>query len=178
MPKSFFFDESGVQNGPNVTRGYSPKGQKPLLVQSGSRFRTNMASAVGRSGTLRFMFYDKTMNSQRIIEFCRRLLRDLKKKVLVIMDNLKVHHSKIFKAWLAKHKQQIEVFYLPAYAPDLNPDEYFNNCFKTLMSNGIKPRNQKQLKSKARGVAFKIQRNPEKVAKLFDHKCIAYAAQS
>lgn len=48
------------------------------------------------------------------------------KMVCHTLDNLRAHHAKIFKAWLGKYEKEIEIFYLPSYSPELNPDEYLN----------------------------------------------------
>lgn len=40
-----------------------------------------------------------------------------------ILDNLRVHHRKPVKKWVAKYKNKIELFYLPSYSPELNPEE-------------------------------------------------------
>ncbi|AOE86167.1 transposase [Pseudomonas sp. TCU-HL1] len=45
------------------------------------------------------------------------------RKVFLILDNLRVHHSRKVSAWVAERKAHIELFFLPAYAPELNPDE-------------------------------------------------------
>jgi transposase len=55
-----------------------------------------------------------------------RLIYDVKKKVFLILDNLRVHHSKKVRAWLEKYKDRIEIFYLPPYSPEYNPDELLN----------------------------------------------------
>jgi transposase len=52
------------------------------------------------------------------------------RKIFLIVDNLKVHHGKLVTEWLSKHQNEIELFFLPAYYPDLNPDEYLNNIMK------------------------------------------------
>ena len=51
-----------------------------------------------------------------------RLVKDAKQKIFLIVDNLRVHHAKAVQDWLARHKDEIEIFYLPAYAPEHNPD--------------------------------------------------------
>lgn len=66
------------------------------------------------------------MNSDKLIDFMRRLVHDSTKKVFLILDNLRVHHSKKMQAWLEKHKDKIEVFYLSPYAHEYNPDELVN----------------------------------------------------
>ncbi|MDR1832394.1 MAG: transposase [Fusobacteriaceae bacterium] len=60
----------------------------------------------------------------------RRLVHDSKKKVFLILDNLRVHHSTKVPKWLEKLKAEIEVFYLPPYAPEYNPDELLNSDLK------------------------------------------------
>lgn len=67
------------------------------------------------------MIVDDAFNSDKLIEFLQALVKDADKKIFLILDNLRVHHSKPVKAWLAEHKEQIEVPYLPSYSPDLNP---------------------------------------------------------
>ncbi|KAF1017933.1 MAG: transposase [Burkholderia sp.] len=64
------------------------------------------------------------MNGDILLDFLKRLIKDMRgKKVFLILDNLKVHHAKPITAWLVKHFDGIEVFYLPSYSPALNPNE-------------------------------------------------------
>ncbi len=66
------------------------------------------------------------MNTDILIDFCKRLIKSSKRKVYLILDNLRVHHARLFKKWLKEHEEEIAVFYLPSYSPELNPDEYLN----------------------------------------------------
>ena len=169
-------DETGLQTGANVEKGYSLKGKTPVLRQSAKRERINMISSITNQGQVRFMFYRDNMNSKRLIEFMRRLTKDAERKVFLILDNLKVHHSKIVKAWLEKHKERIEVFYLPSYSPELNPDEYLNNSLKGRVHSGERAQTANQLESKARKHMRSLQNNRHKTKKFFKHPCAAYAA--
>ena len=109
-----------------------------------------MISAINNEGKVRFMFYKENMNSKRLITFMKRLIKDTGRKVYLILDNLKVHHSHVVSEWLEKHKDKIEVFYLPSYSPELNPDEYLNNSLKGRVHSGERAQNAIQLESKAR----------------------------
>ena len=60
--------------------------------------------------------------------------------MFLILDNLKVHHSNMVKDWLKEHEKQIEVFHLPAYSPELNPDEYLNCDLKVGVHPGVPAR--------------------------------------
>lgn len=85
--------------------------------------RVPLISTVTNRGTLRFMHFRGAMNSQLLIRFFNHLIRETDRKVFVIMDKLRVHHNKAVKAWVAEHADAIEMFYLPAYSPEHNPDE-------------------------------------------------------
>lgn len=85
-----------------------------------------MVSAINHQGLVRFMIYGCNMNARVIIKFMRRLTKDAGRKVFLILDNLRVYHAKLVKAWLERHQESIEFFYLPSYSPELNPDEYLN----------------------------------------------------
>jgi transposase len=169
-------DETGLQTGANVEKGYSLKGKTPVIRQTAKRERINMISSITNQGQVRFMFYRDNMNSKRLIEFLRRLTKDAGRKVFLILDNLKVHHSKIVKAWLEKHRAKIEVFYLPSYSPELNPDEYLNNSLKGRVHSGERAQNANQLESKARKHMRSLQNNRHKTKNFFKHPCAAYAA--
>ncbi|CBJ91276.1 transposase (fragment) [Xenorhabdus nematophila ATCC 19061] len=70
------------------------------------------------------------MTARRRLHFFQRLIKEADRKVCVILDNLRVQHARLVKKWLEKHKNRIEVFYLPAYSAELNPDEYLNGDLK------------------------------------------------
>jgi hypothetical protein len=52
--------------------------------------------------------------------------------------------------YLADHQDEIEVFYLPPYSSELNPDEYLNCDLKVGVHSGTPARSKEQLKQKAK----------------------------
>lgn len=83
------------------------------------------------------MLYKENMSSESLINFMKRLVKDAGRKIYLILDSLKVHHNYLVSGWLEKHKDRIEVFYLPSFSPELNPDEYLNNSLKGRVSAGL-----------------------------------------
>ena len=169
-------DETGCRSTDVNGRGYALKGQTPVLKHQARRESTNMISTVTNQGKIRFMFYDGKMNSHVLISFLKRLIKDTKSKVFLILDNLRVHHSKPVKDWVLEHKSKIELFYLPSYSPDLNPDEYLNCDLKSSMNRRAFTRKKGQLKRKAQSCMRSLQRKPDRVRKYFKAKAIRYAA--
>lgn len=169
-------DETGLCNDSYHGRSYAPKGKTPAIRLHPRCKRVNLISSITNQGKVRFMFYKDKMNSQTFIKFMKRLIKDAAKKVFLILDNLKVHHSYIVKDWLKEHQDKIEVFFLPSYSPELNPDEYLNGDLKSGVHSGIPARTQGQLKRKALSHLRKLQKLPGRVANYFKHPKIAYAA--
>jgi transposase len=128
-----WLDESGIQSTDNRRRSYAKKGKTPSVKISARRHRANFISTVNRLGTMRFMTYLGKMDSSKLIEFLRRLIRSSKKKIFVIVDNYSVHKSGKVRDWLEAHSERIEIFYLPTYSPELNPDEYLNRHLKSVI---------------------------------------------
>ena len=172
----YWGDETGLRSDCQHTRGYAPKGRTPVIRLNARRESINLISAVTNQGKVRFRFFDGTMNADLLIDFMKRLIKDAQRKVFLILDNLRVHHARKVKAWLAEHEDEIEVFYLPAYSPELNPDEYLNCDLKAGVHNGQPARNKKELKSKALSHLRKLQKLPGRVAKYFEAEFIRYAA--
>lgn len=128
----FWCDETGVSTRTGFQRGYAPKGKTPLLsVTSVVSCRVSMISAVSNRGALSFRAYTGPMHMRRFLHFAKAVAHDsAAQKVVLIVDNLRVHHAKIVRAWAARHRKEIKIFYLPAYSPELNPDELVNSDLK------------------------------------------------
>ena len=171
-------DETGLCNESYHGRSYAPRGETPAIKLHPKCERVNLISSVTNQGQVRFMVYKNKMNSQTLIKFMKRLIKDADKKIFLILDNLKVHHSYIVKDWLKEHENEIEIFFLPSYSPELNPDEYLNCDLKQGVHSGIPARTKKQLTQKAIAHLRKLQKLPGRVKKYFKHPKIAYAAQT
>ena len=169
-------DETGIQTGANRVRGFAPKGEKPIVNVVVKKSHVSMISAITNQGKVRFMMYQDAMNSELLIKFMTRLIKDAGRKVFLILDNLRVHHGKNVKQWLGEHKEQIEVFYLPSYSPELNPDEYLNRNLKTKVHSGIPIRNWKDLEMKTRSFMRTLMKRPAHVRSYFKHPKVDYAA--
>lgn len=172
----FFGDETNIQNTANYMKGYAPKGKTPVVRVESQKFKVNMLSAISKRGKLRFMLYKDNMNSSKLIDFMGRLIRDVEKKVFLILDNLRVHHSKDVQKWLEEHKDRIEVFYLPPYAPEYNPDELVNSDLKRSVGNKASSQSKEELEHNVRSHLKSLQLNPSKVCSFFNAPFTKYAA--
>lgn len=171
-------DETGIQNNAYNAKGFSPKGKAPVIRLNAKKCRINMISSITNQGKVRFMLYREKMSSPVLIRFLSRLLKDCKRKVFLILDNLKVHHSIKVAKWLKARQDKIEVFYLPPYAPQYNPDEYLNGGLKNHMTSGLIARSLDDITKKTRSFMKTLQHRPHHVKRYFKHPFIAYAADA
>jgi transposase len=169
-------DETGLCSDTQHGRSYAPRGGTPVIRLCAKKNRINLISSITNQGKVRFMVYHDTMNSQTLIKFLKRLIKDTDQKVFLILDNLRVHHSKLVKEWLARHREEIELFHLPSYSPELNPDEYLNCDLKAGVHSGVPARSTSDLKKKAISHLRMLQKKPGRVTKYFKHPRIRYAA--
>ena len=169
-------DETGVRNVNQHGRSYAPKGKTPVKKNMSKRFSINMISTITNQGRVQFMIYTGTMNADRLVEFLGQLIKNKEQKIFLILDNLRVHHSKVVKQWVEDHKKEIELFFLPAYSPEKNPDEYLNCDLKYGLSEKPAPKTKDQLKENIENHMNMLKNNNQRVIKYFKHKDISYAA--
>ena len=130
----FFVDEASVRSDAHRGATWGKRGETPVIRDSGGRFGLNMISAISPRGEMRFSFIAGGMNSSRFIQFLKKLRKDAGKPILVIVDNAKYHYSKETRRFLKQQDGQILLAFLPAYSPELNPDEQVWNHAKHQLS--------------------------------------------
>lgn len=171
----FWGDETGMRSDHHAGRSYAPKGKTPIIKATGKRFKTNMISAISNRGLLRFMIFDK-FNSEVFIKFLSRMIERTENKIILIVDGHPAHKTVAVKEWLESHKEKLELFYLPGYSPELNPDEYLNQDIKTNLLGKSRPINKQDLESKLKSFLKFKQSNENRVVAYFRAKPVLYAA--
>ncbi len=169
-------DETGVRSDSVRPRGDAPRGQAPLVRIPARRGGLSLLAAVTNQGAVRFMVYRGSLTTRHVITFMQRLIRAAGRKVFLILDNVNVHKATVVREWLAEHTAEIRVYDVPAYAPEHNPSEYFNNDLKGSLSRDVPARDAADLHATVHRHARRIQRQPQRVANYFKHPLIAYAA--
>lgn len=170
-------DETALVNTDVRGRSYAPAGKTPVAYAvGGTRQKLSMIATVSNQGKARWMIIDEAFNSDRLIEFLEALVKDAGKKVFLVLDNLRVHHSKPVKAWVAERKHKIELFYLPSYSPELNPEERLNADLKHAMGSKVPARTKAKLRNAAIEHMSELEKSPERIKAFFQDPKVRYAA--
>lgn len=169
-------DEMGVRSDDQIGRTYGKVGQTPVVRVSGQRFSCHMISTVSNRGNLRFMIFEGKFNADVCITFLKRLIKGAKQKIYLILDGHPVHKSKKVKSWLNANSKKISLFLLPAYSPELNPDELLNQDVKTNAVRKKRAANKDELKRNLISYLRGRQKRPDLVRRYFQVKHVCYAA--
>ena len=172
----YFGDETGMRSDHQAGRSYAPAGETPVIKKTGQRFSINMISAISNRGHLQFMLIDGSFNTEVFITFLQQMIKYGRQKIYFVTDGHPAHKTKKLKEWLAEHENRIEVFFLPAYSPELNPQEYLNQDVKTNIIGKSRPVNKQQMRGSVEDFRNGKKNDKMQVQKYFHAKHVRYAA--
>ena len=169
-------DEVGVDADHHPGCGYAREGERATMEVPGPHIRVNQISAISNEGTVRFMTYKGSLDAAVFLVFLSKLIEGATRKILLIADRLQAHKTPEVVGWLEDHKKQIEVFYLPAYSPELNPVEYMNNDMKGEVNKAGLPDNKGTLHAHIVEFMKTLASVPQHVVSYFLNPHVQYAA--
>ena len=147
-----------------------------MIAGTGQRFRCNMISTITNKGRLAYMLFKENFDTPVFVRFLTRLVRHVGRKIFLILDSHSVHKAAATRRWLERHRDQIEIFFLPTYAPELNPDELLNHDVKVNALGRRRPATRNQMIDGVRSYLRSTQRRPDIVRNFFEHEPVRYAA--
>jgi len=171
----FFLDEAGFSSEPNLGRTYGLKGQTPVVQTTGQRQKVSAISAVSAKGGFWSQVYTGMFNAGRFVQFLKDFRRGGRGKIFLVVDGHPSHRAKMVAAYVAACRGELELHFLPPYAPDLNPDEFVWQYTKT---NGVakKPlRRNESLKERVTQDLANIKANQNLVRSFFMAESVVYA---
>jgi transposase len=173
----YFVDESVVRSDAHRGTTWGKIGNTPEVTDSGDRFSLKLISAVSPRGDMKFQCFEGRMNGPRFIEFLKKLRADAGGPIIVIADGASYHGSGPVQRYQAASQGDVVVEYLPAYCPDLNPDEQVWNHAKARLAKRFVA-TKDEFKAALLGIMFSIQRNFELILSFFQLPDTKYAANA
>jgi transposase len=173
----YFVDESVVRSDAHRGTTWGKIGQTPEVEDSGDRFSLKLISAVSPRGDMKFQCFEGRMNGPRFVEFLKKLHADTGGPIIVIADNASYHGSGPVKRYVKESQRQVVVEHLPAYCPDLNPDEQVWNHAKARLAK-LFVTTKEEFKAALFSIMLSIQRTHQLVRSFFQLPDTEYAAQA
>src|SRR4051794_4710041 len=176
----FFVDEAGVRSDYHAGTTWAPVGATPTVSATGARFGLNMISAISAQGALRFSVFTGMFTAAGFVAFLRRLLHDAEHAgagpVFVVVDGHPAHRARAVDDFVGSTDGALRLYRLPAYCPQLNPDEWVWNNVK---ADGVAPAAPKGLEQMTAVVVARLrrlQRLPDVVRGFFANPELSYIA--
>jgi transposase len=172
-----FLDEAGVHEDHPVGTTWGAQGQTPIVRVTDTRRRINVISAISPRGRLWFRCFHGKLNALLYIEFLKGLLHDISKRLVVIHDRHPAHMAAATRRFIAANKARLSVHELPAYAPDLNPDEHVWGYVKgAFRRHPIEA--DESLDQAVESLMHEIKRRPTFVRTFFEHPETEYVRKA
>ena len=173
----YFGDAAHMRSDHHAGRTWGKKGETPVVLSTGARYRVSLISAVTSRGYMRFMIKKKGgVNADVFIAFLRRLMIGSKNRIFLIVDRGPAHIAKKTKAFIASLGGQLRLFYLPPYSPDTNPDELVWKHLKADTVGRTSITSLDDFNQKVRSSMLALQRSPAKIRAFFQKPSLRYAA--
>jgi transposase len=173
----YFGDAAHMRSDHHAGRTWGKKGETPVVLSTGARYRVSLISAVTSRGHMRFMIKKKGgVNADVFIAFLRRLMIGSKNRIFLIVDRGPAHIAKKTKAFIASLGGQLRLFYLPPYSPDTNPDELVWKHLKADTVGRTSITSLDDFNEKVRSSMLALQRSPAKIRAFFQKPSLRYAA--
>jgi transposase len=170
-----WLDQTGLRSDAAVGTTWAPVGQTPVVAKTGKRFGVNVMAAISNKGELYFTCYHGTFTGPVFLTWLDRLVRQLDRKIHLIVDGHPVHRRATVRDWLSERVDHIEMHFLPGYAPELNPVELLNSDLKHHVAQA-NPANPTELAAAAASHLRRRQNQPNIVKALFGKPEVRYAA--
>ena len=170
----YFGDEAGIRSDYHAGTTWAPVGRTPVVKATGARHSINMISAVTAQGLLRFSVFTGSCTAAVFIAFCKKLLDDTDGPVYLVVDGHPTHKAKATKDFVASTNGRLKLFVLPAYSPQLNPDEWVWKNVKHDRIGRSSVTSAEDLKSKAIGAPRRLQKLPALVRAFFADPNLRY----
>jgi transposase len=174
----WFADAAGVRSDAHAGTTWAPRGQTPIVSSTGARFGLNIISAVNPQGHFRFMCVDGRVNAGVFIDFLKRLVHNAPRKIFLVVDGHTTHKAKKVKTFVASVADRLELFFLPPYSPELNPNELVWNDLKNNAIGRKAITGAPQMKDEVLSFLHSLQKLPGRVRSYFRAPTTAYAGMS
>lgn len=173
----YFGDAAHMRSDHHAGRTWSKKGETPIVEATGARHGLSLISAITSKGKMRFMVKEKGgVTAEVFIEFLKRLVVGATKPIFLIVDRGSAHIAEKTKAFVEALNGKLNLFYLPPYSPDRNPDELVWKHLKADTVGRMVTTGKADFKSKVVSSMRSLQKRPEKIRAFYQKPSLKYAA--
>lgn len=172
----FWLDEASIRSDDPLQRTWGEKGKTPVVKTSGQRQSINAISALSNKGGFWYHIYNGKFTADKCVECFKDFQRSQRRPVILIVDGHPVHKSKKVLDYVESQDGNLEMVFLPPYAPDLNPDELVWNHMRNIGTSKKPLKEGESLMNRAHRDLQSIKENKKLVKSFFQESTVLFAA--
>lgn len=172
-----FGDETGVREDGPIGTTWGIRGRRPVVRVTFTRARVNVVSFISPRGRLWFRCYKRELDADLFIEFLKALLHDVRGHIVLIIDRHPAHTAAKTMRFINEHANRLTVHFLPAYAPEMNPDEHVWAYLKGMFRRTPLDEREDLAAAVTESMAT-IKTDRELLKSFFEHPDVAYVKQA
>jgi len=165
-----FQDETEIHRHPALARMWGLKGDQPEIPSPGENQKKVVYGGIDyATGRITCTIAD-TKSGYNFLAFLIVLVRAYAgRKIRLVCDNGRFHHTRAVKQWLKDHRDVIQIFWLPPYCPSLNLIErLWGHLKRTVLANVLFETMNDLVAAFCRGVS-RVNGQRNKMGFIFDH---------
>ena len=174
----YFWDESGFRADAVQGRTWGVKGETPVVAVPGKRQSVSAASAVNSKGGFWFATYKGGMSADLFVAMLKVIMRGRRRPLFLVLDSLPAHKAKVVLDYAEGTNGKLKLFFLPGYAPVLNPDELVWSLMKRTGTVKRPLAAKESLQDRIEADLFKIQKSPNLVRSFFRAPDVSYISDA
>jgi len=170
----YFWDESGFRADAVQGTTWGVKGETPVINVPGKRQSISAASAVNSKGGFWFATFQGGMSAELFVAMLKLMMRGRRRPLYLVLDSLPAHKAKVVVDYVESTNGKLKLFFLPGYAPELNPDELVWSYVKRTGTAKRPLRQNESLQDRIEADLIDLQNNPGLIRSLFKAPDVAY----
>ena len=166
-----FEDESMIRDYQAIQKSWFPKGQQKKVPTYGKHHGAKLVGLLNYETGEVYVEEHEKYDAQVFLSFLQNVVQKYSGKIVIILDNARIHHAKLLKPFLEEHKDRLTFTYLPPYSPNLNMIEELWGWLKISVINNVFFNTLDDIRDAVNGFISWINQNKEIV---IDRLCLQY----
>jgi len=165
-----FQDEVEIHRHPTLTRMWAAVGTQPQVPAPGQNQKKVVYGGVDYvTGKITSTIADSKSGVHFLAFLVALVAAYAGRKVRLVCDNGRFHCTKAVQQWLAAHREQVEIYWLPPYSPSLNLIErLWGHLKRTVLANVLFETLDDLVAAFRRGV-LRMNGHRDRMGFMFDH---------
>jgi transposase len=156
---------------------WARRGETPVVRRLSGRREISSIVVITPDGRLYARHQKNAVNTHAVLLALKYFRQQIATPLLIIWDRLNAHRGREVMDFIDAHPHDYAVEYLPAYAPELNPEEQANAWVKRQMANAL-PTSVTELADIARTSFRRLQHRPALIRHFFQHAGLRLTLQT